>query len=292
MTANVRGIASFAQWWWPGNWLRIVYSVCVDQRWYWQHIRPQLHGRSGALIMFQAALGSVVCFLVLALPPLALVFVTGQAARQREVLDILLWCLALTLVNGLLIRVVQGNTAGVPYIVASGVGIGLVASLSISVALLANAWAPALREPFGAIRPTLEIHLVSILGPAIGLYGGICRVVIDGAAMRWTGGELHLPGSEARRRELLAGWLLAIVLAAPAGVLDSWRFGPDVFWLYAGLFCPLIGALSGYHLGASWASRQVPDHEQRKRLAMPEQLPPLWDETADELSASSSAGRH
>ena len=30
------------RWWWPGHWLRIVYSVWFDQLWYWENIRPCL----------------------------------------------------------------------------------------------------------------------------------------------------------------------------------------------------------------------------------------------------------
>lgn len=267
MTADTPATASFAPWWWPGNWLQIVYGVCVDQRWYWHQLRPQISGRAGRSIMLQATLGALLCGLVLALPPLGLAYATGQQACLPELQDALLWGLGLTLINGLLTRLVQGTSASVPYMAASGVVIGLVACLSLSVALLANAFVPALREPFGIMRSSLDIQVFSILGPALGLYGGLCRIVIDGSARSWSGTELHLPGSDRRRLELLTLWLLAIVLAAPAGVLDNWRLGPDLFWIYAGLFGPLIGALSGYHLGASWASRQVPDPALRQRLA-------------------------
>lgn len=284
MIANVRRTASFAQWWRPANWLRLVYGVCLDQRWYWRQIRPQLDGKLGGLLMLQATLGALLCLLILALPPFALLYLTGQAAHTNELIDALIWCVALTLVHGLLMRLVQGNAAGVPYMAASGLALGLSASLSLSVALLANAYAPSFNEPFGAIQRTLDLQLLDIFGPAIGFYGGLCRIVIDGAALRYTGvDEIHVPSGNRPRLELLAAWLLTIVLTAAAGVLDGWRLGPDLGWLYVELLGPILGALSGYYLGVSWGGRQVLDEALRKRLANPAARG--WDETIDELSA-------
>jgi hypothetical protein len=236
--------------------------------------------------MLQATLGALLCLLTLALPPFALLYLTGQAAHRNELIDALTWCVALTLVHGLLTRLVQGNAAGVPYMAASGLAIGLSASLSLSVALLANAYAPILDQPFGALPRTLDIHLLGIFGPAIGLYGGLCRIVIDGAALRYTGiEEIQVSSSDRPRLELLAAWLLTIALTAAAGVLDDWRLGPDLWWLYVALVGPILGVLSGYYLGASWAGRQVLDDTLRKRLANPDRSARGWDETIDEFSA-------
>lgn len=135
MTAHLPDVASFARWWWPANWLRIVYAVCVDQRWYWQQIRPQLHGRNERLLLLQAALGATLCIL-----------------------------------------------------------------------------------------------------------------------------------------------LLALVLAATAGVLEKWQTGPDLLWTSSWLFVPFLGVLSGQYLGASWASRQVPDQQERVRLANPDRSLQTRDE--------------
>ena len=55
----------FSRWWWPVNWLRIVYGVWVDQLWYWENVRPLLRGRKqGWGIFAQGMLGAVLVALV------------------------------------------------------------------------------------------------------------------------------------------------------------------------------------------------------------------------------------
>lgn len=47
------------QWWWPGQWLRLVYAVWVDQRWYWEQVRPLLdQPRRRWLLTAQALIGA------------------------------------------------------------------------------------------------------------------------------------------------------------------------------------------------------------------------------------------
>jgi hypothetical protein len=59
--------ANLTKWWWPGQWLRIVYSVWFDQMWYWQHVRPQLYGLRGWRLFAQAMLGTLLFQLTLAI---------------------------------------------------------------------------------------------------------------------------------------------------------------------------------------------------------------------------------
>jgi hypothetical protein len=47
-----------SRWWWPGQWLRIVWAVWTDQLWYWQNVLPQLQGKRAASFFFQALFGS------------------------------------------------------------------------------------------------------------------------------------------------------------------------------------------------------------------------------------------
>lgn len=52
-------INTLPYWWWPGQWLRIVYAVWIDQRWYWEHVRPLLEEpRRRRVLTFQALLGT------------------------------------------------------------------------------------------------------------------------------------------------------------------------------------------------------------------------------------------
>ncbi len=68
-TTNPDAAAGLARWWWPGQWLRIVWSVWVDQKWYWRHVYPQLEERRrGWQVFAQAWLGAMliaVCLLAI-----------------------------------------------------------------------------------------------------------------------------------------------------------------------------------------------------------------------------------
>lgn len=63
-TEAVGQMDAFRRWWWPGQWLSIVYGVWVNQLWYWQHIRPRLD-KHGWLILPQAFLGGILAAVVL-----------------------------------------------------------------------------------------------------------------------------------------------------------------------------------------------------------------------------------
>ncbi len=63
---NPTPATDFRRWWWPGQWLSIVYGVWLDQLWYWRHVRPSLEKRWW-LILPQAILGSALVALGLAL---------------------------------------------------------------------------------------------------------------------------------------------------------------------------------------------------------------------------------
>ncbi len=55
-----------ARWWWPGQWLHIVYGIWVDQLWCWQNVWPKLSDRRQVWSIFlQSWLGSVIVTLLL-----------------------------------------------------------------------------------------------------------------------------------------------------------------------------------------------------------------------------------
>jgi hypothetical protein len=53
-------------WWQPTNWLKLIYSVWIDQAWYRAHIRPKLDDAQQRLrFNIQAILGNALIMLVL-----------------------------------------------------------------------------------------------------------------------------------------------------------------------------------------------------------------------------------
>ncbi len=65
-TVELNTNENLSRWWWPGQWLRIVYSVWIDQAWYRKNVYPQLKDEQRKRkIFFQAILGTTIVTLTL-----------------------------------------------------------------------------------------------------------------------------------------------------------------------------------------------------------------------------------
>ncbi len=73
---------SLACWWWPGQWLRIVWSAWVDQEWYWQNVQLKLNDRRRAWGVFAQSVFGATFVVTLFLVPLIIVSGSvGNATR-------------------------------------------------------------------------------------------------------------------------------------------------------------------------------------------------------------------
>jgi hypothetical protein len=124
----------FARWWWPGQWLHIVYGVWIDQLWYWQNVRPRLHNwkpRCGILV--QGILGSTLVMLVIVMILGALLTIAGTRVEwislgQRVAVGVILsalWALLVfaspnEVVHGVILIPVLSILLGIwPHVISS-----------------------------------------------------------------------------------------------------------------------------------------------------------------------------
>jgi hypothetical protein len=96
-----------ARWWWPGQWLHIVWGVWVDQVWYRRKVQPKLNDPRGAWGVFaQSVLGTMA---ILALFLALVIIVSGSASSTTESsLLIVLVITAIILILGV-VKVLTGK---------------------------------------------------------------------------------------------------------------------------------------------------------------------------------------
>lgn len=104
MTTQDEPRDALARWWWPGQWLRIVYGVLIDQVWYWQNVRPRLRSRvEGWGLLVQAILGTM---LVVFIAILWLTLLTGVELVNGKSVAMLISIGILSIILALLVGVI------------------------------------------------------------------------------------------------------------------------------------------------------------------------------------------
>lgn len=216
------------KWWWPGQWLRIVWAVWVDQLWYWQNLRPWLQGKREASFFVQALFGGNIFGLIL-VAVIALIVETAGIHVAWEVwvagfligmIVTVLWGGAATLFNGASFGVSACAIYGVLYPVIFSAFLGGLDSGASTLFLICGG-----------------ISLFFALGIGNNLYNVIKKgiklssIEVRGHAFFYTIGV-----------SLIARNLLIGITAGFAFVL-------------------------GAYLSGHWATRQVSDTNTRKKLA-------------------------
>ena len=133
---------TLVRWWWPGQWLRIVYSVWFDQAWYWRNVRPRLHGRAqGWEIFVQGMLGTAIVALAVVAVTGALLAIAGIPIRWAFMVPTVALGMAVGMLFGILgiisrvaTSLIAGMVMGMFMSVGMGVGVGL------GVGLTQGAW--------------------------------------------------------------------------------------------------------------------------------------------------------
>ncbi|HLF26954.1 MAG TPA: hypothetical protein VJG32_11505 [Anaerolineae bacterium] len=239
---NTESRDPLSRWWWPGQWLHIVYGVWVDQLWYWKNVRPQLHGRrQGWGFVIQGMLGAVLVVLIFLVVLQVVVEATG-GRTQRDTVLIVVATLGLMFIMSSFAAVIAGVASGMVSSVTVTIAVGLITSMLTSIA--PDIFVFALR---GKPAPS----------PALDLGGGmliVLSMMIAGMAGGVNSGVLE--GRNPRLSDVL---LLAIIASIVGGV---WNIAITVIAISAsGL---------GLYLGNLWAIRQIADIDVRRRLANPE----------------------
>jgi hypothetical protein len=222
-------IDSLSYWWWPGQWLRIVWAVWTDQLWYWQNVLPQLQGKRAASFFFQALFGGGLFGLVLATATGLIVETTGIHMVWR------LWVAGFVI--GIIVTAMVGGAAtlfnGANWGVSASAIFGLLYPFNGSIIIGTIVHFPF---PF-----TIFLLYGTVGGLLLGMSENIYKVIKQGKTL----------GAAMIIEEL------AIYMLVAGGLSRSVTVGVITGLAY----------LFGTRLGRIWATRQVPDEETRKMLA-------------------------
>jgi hypothetical protein len=215
-------------WWSPGQWFRIVYGVWIDQLWYWQNVRPHLRGRTqGWGIFAQALLGTSL---------LAAMIVLGISQLLiSQNIPINPAFMAVGFGISLVIVILIGGMAGM----IGGVGASVPPIVCLGVLLIAASLAGNMNWGISHINDWKTASLVGLLFAFFGIVLGIVRSVVDG--------EVSL--IEISLEAILIGMGTGKDLGVEWGIITG------------------IAICAGALTGMKWATRQVPEREERKKLA-------------------------
>jgi len=226
---------ALSRWWWPGQWLRIVYGVWIDQLWYWQNVRPRLRGRlRGWGIWTQGMLGAgLTAFAVV-----AIIGVVSSVAGIQVKWQFLFPTVAMGIVAGmvfgmlgLIIGITTSMVVGMAGCLCFGVLLGvLILRVGVNSDVI-----------LGTGQSATSLRLVGV--GLIAVSAGLTRVLVEG-----------------RRWNLLESLLGAVFAGLVFG--QMMRIGEGI--AAAAIF--ILGIVAGER----WATRQVPDDESRRRLANPD----------------------
>jgi hypothetical protein len=236
-TRNEQTTDPLSRWWWPGQWLRIVYAVWVDQAWYWQNVRPRLHGRSqGWGIFVQVSLGTWLAVAIGELILNMLLLAIGSPLLDWQPLSTLL-------IGGELMAVSFATTDrrfglawGVPIMAAWGMSLIILEYLLVGLAR-------GLANIIGDIAAILIA--IGAAGIVLGASLGIAVVVING-----TGFFVRILG-----RGVIAKLVLtvdAIMLVVMLVIM-----GKGEIHIAVTAASMLGGGVLGLYVGERWATRQT-----------------------------------
>ncbi len=243
--------------WWPGQWLRLVWSVWVDQKWYWQVILPRLRDRKqGREILIQVSLGTVLISLALSL-----------------------------VVNGVLgIAGMQMSKEGLYLNVAGVIAVPVLSALSALWRFKGKYAIPG--------TPTMGLHFTvfTLSGVAIesiikantmgqgtwGLFVTFLSIfIVNGIVLGVSNGVLYGVRHGARSQTLfikVLPWMTVYFFGGGDFIAERATRGIAILcWI-------VMILIAGFatHLGVHWTTRQVPDDQTRMQLANPEVYWPMF----------------
>lgn len=152
----------FARWWWPGQWLHIVYGVWIDQLWYWQNVRPLLtkeNKKQGRSLYVQGTLGIILISVVVMILVGGILIASGVPLNLADFLiGSVVGVIGCACINLPLL----GLANGLPGIVAGGIFLGLCVGGLAAIS----------PDVFTSVIVTMAVLDGTILGISLGVYTG------------------------------------------------------------------------------------------------------------------------
>lgn len=239
-----------SHWWWPGQWLRLVWGIWVDPLWYWRNVRPRLQSALfGIAVLAQGIAGSLIVALFIALMMSFVTQETGDLHYWAQTIQRIGLALVLALgMSAFLALAAKVFDALDPTVQrSSGVRINelIVRSIALSLLLCSTLGSRTIETEIArSINGALGIRMlfVSIAAVLMGITFGISEGVTtgQGRGLFWC---------------IILTLLSSFVISRDTGILLS---------IWAGIWFS-----SGLYLGGYWATRQIDDPSLRKSLANP-----------------------
>jgi hypothetical protein len=269
----------------PATWLRIVYGVWLDQRWYWREVHPRLRrSRRLSSLYLQALAGALIVLGLLLVIPALILFRTepGQNFLSEEGLSSLISQLLVPFGLFLVIGLIRKPVEGLPLVIGLLVGFGLSLCLFFTLQYLSIRLLPFVPDPqsirnFGPPDPTMlsfDLLIFIIYALTWPLAQGLATMIATGTLTlgQWNLGR-GLLSRPAVRLLLGLAWLGAAGLISIRAAVNQWSRYTDAYDAFeqVGAACLIFVFIPGFLLGASLAMRQVPDLHERSLLAGSEQ---------------------
>jgi hypothetical protein len=236
---NIRSKECLSPWWWPGNWLRIVWGVWVDQLWYWQYVRPCLDDRRQSWRIFlQGMLGTLLVTPIYAAMVIGLFSFLELQFSWGQIEKITTVSLTLTIVFATVLNALNGKW-GIPCGVLAGMVFMLVtATIATGIYGL----------PDQSLRLYMVLTTVLFAVPIFAIH--TFTIIVGGTPLNFT-----------RIVPAFAIVSLTIFISAiRRGFIEA----------LATVLAFAVGIVLGGCLSSRWVTRQVPDEDTRKYLANPE----------------------
>lgn len=236
-TVNSTSNSTLTHWWWPGQWLRIVYSIWFDQLWYWENIRPHLGDcRTGWKFFIQALLGT-------ALSALFLVALAGSAIQLLGIQfewDLMFRGTAFSLLFGLFLGIVSGDNHDIhnKIVILVTQSFGFIIFFSIITNIFAN--------------------VSYFLGDISRLESIPDRVFFTWWTMMWTSGAIAdgvsqgvSTGSKLKRKGIHINIIATTIIMLVMSIVKHIKYGIFISLSFG------IGFILLQYLGSLWATRQI-----------------------------------
>jgi hypothetical protein len=243
------------------NYVKAIYSVIFDQKWYWMHLRPKLEGSKGWVELVKTSL--IVWLFSLTITTVLLIFCSLLAINQNRV------SVYINTTESFIVIVFFSTTFGI------GSKSKLLWSIPAVVTLgTISGFTPLFT--FILTSPGIDLNLVMVVSLAMTFVLGGCF------------GIIFLVARGEGVTEMLLGMIKSGWRAAPESKAWSIFTGVTVTGLVALMIVPLVGVMLyigweegigiqvllvllamflGLYLGEIWASRQISSVTERKRLA-------------------------
>lgn len=240
---------------------KIVYSVFFDQKWYWLNVRPRLDGRKGWLEYIKICLFMLLLAMLVITVSLPLYLALQPEQEWIRIYQGTLLAFGSVFILSMFLGIGKKNipASSAPIMVTFGSMVAFIPHISAILVM------PTENSPF------IVVFLL-FLGAFAGMIFSMSSVLVSGVGVielisnTLKKSYLSISENDKLGRSCIIMVIIALfaLVLVPIAMIFYWGWE-----MYVGTQTILAGIaiLTGYWLGEKWATRQVKDPIERKRLA-------------------------